>query len=243
MNLFIYESNEQLNAAAANLMAAELQRNPKAVLGLATGSTPIGMYEKLVEMHRAGLVSFREATTYNLDEYVGLPRDHEESYYTFMNRHLFRHVDLPEGSTHLPLGNAENPADECLRYDASIEQANGIDLQILGIGHNGHVGFNEPGDELHSGTHIVQLAEETRKANARFFASLDEVPSEAITVGMGVILKARTILLLARGADKAEILKRALRGPITTQVPASLLQLHPNLIVMADSEAGRLLQA
>lgn len=239
MNVYSYNTNAQLNEAAANLLISTLLLKPNAVLGLATGSTPIGVYEKLVELYNEGKVSFRSATSFNLDEYVGLPRDHSESYYSFMNHHLFRHIDLPAERAHIPSGNSDLPEAECRRYDKMIEEAGGIDLQILGIGHNGHVGFNEPADSLSGATHLVELHEETRKANARFFESIDEVPVQAITVGMAAILKAKCILLLVRGADKAEITAKALQGPIDTRCPASLLQLHPNLIVMTDSEAGR----
>lgn len=239
MNVYSYSSNTQLNEAAAGLIAATLQQKPNAVLGLATGSTPIGVYEKLVELYQDGKVSFKAASSFNLDEYVGLPRDHSESYYSFMNHHLFQHVDLPEEKAKIPQGNTNNPEEECTRYDQMIQEAGGIDLQILGIGHNGHIGFNEPADSLMGATHVVTLHEETRKANARFFNTIDEVPTHAITVGMTAIMKAKCILLLVRGADKADIIDQALNGPITTQCPASFLQLHPNLIVMTDSEAGR----
>ncbi|GIP32736.1 glucosamine-6-phosphate deaminase [Paenibacillus sp. J2TS4] len=241
MNVLTFPSNEELNEAAAGLLTATLHQKANAVLGLATGSTPIGVYEKLVEFYKKGRVSFQSATTFNLDEYVGLPRDHAESYYTFMNTRLFQHIDLPEANAHIPDGHADDPQQECERYDRMIGQAGGIDVQILGIGHNGHIGFNEPGDTLQSATHLIELHEETRKANARFFASIDEVPTKAITVGLGTIMKSKSILLLARGSDKAEIMRRALRGPIDPQCPASFLQLHPQLIVMTDSEAGRLL--
>ncbi|WP_010273478.1 glucosamine-6-phosphate deaminase [Paenibacillus senegalensis] len=239
MNVYTYSSNTQLNEAAAGLIAATLQQKPNAVLGLATGSTPIGVYEKLVEMYKEGKISFKGASSFNLDEYVGLPRDHSESYYSFMHHHLFQHIDLPEDKALIPQGNTNHPKEECTRYDQLIQEAGGIDLQILGIGHNGHIGFNEPADSLSGATHVVTLHEETRKANARFFNSIDEVPTHAITVGMAAIMKAKCILLLVRGADKADIIHKALNGPITTQCPASFLQLHPNLIVMTDSEAGR----
>ncbi|MFD0868385.1 MULTISPECIES: glucosamine-6-phosphate deaminase [Paenibacillus] len=242
MNVHIFSSNEELNEAAAGLLAATLHTKANAVLGLATGSTPVGVYEKLVELYKKGSVSFKSAKTFNLDEYVGLPRDHSESYYTFMNTRLFQHIDLPAENAHIPNGNAEIVQEECVRYDQMIEQAGGIDIQILGIGHNGHIGFNEPGPTLQSATHLVDLHEETRKANARFFDSIDDVPVQAITVGLGTIMKSKTILLLAKGSDKAEIMHRALRGPIDPQCPASFLQLHPQLIVMTDSEAGRLLK-
>src|SRR5690606_28666795 len=226
MNIHIFDSGEQLDEAAAETICGFIRAKPGAVLGLATGETPLGIYRKLAEKFREGLISFRQVTTFNLDEYVNLPEDHPESYHAYMRRHLFDHIDLPPSRAHLPCGNAADLAAECQRYDALIEEAGGIDLQMLGIGHNGHIGFNEPGRELAAGTHVVRLAPETRRANARFFGSIDEVPERAVTMGVGTILKARLILLIAKGADKADIVRRALTGPITTECPASLLQTH-----------------
>jgi len=238
MNILTFDSEEQLNEAGAGILASTLQTNPSAVLGLATGGTPVGIYGKLVETYRRGLVSFRKATTFNLDEYVGLPADHPESYRTYMERHLFGHVDLPPEQAHLPNGNAPDLAEECRRYDRLIEEAGQFDLQLLGLGHNGHIGFNEPAHALMSGTHTVDLAAETRAANARYFDSPEDVPAKAITIGVGTILKARTILLVVKGEDKAPIVHRALTGPISTDCPASLLQTHPHLVVLLDSAAA-----
>ncbi len=221
-------------------MSGLIQLSRHCVLGLATGSSPVGLYEELVKSCNRGIVSFKNTTTFNLDEYVGLPEDHPESYHTYMREHLFRHVDLDPERTHIPNGNAPDLEAECRRYNELLEAARQIDLQILGIGHNGHIGFNEPDHALLSGTHIVDLKEQTRKANARFFSSIDEVPKQALTMGVGTILKAKTILLIVRGEDKAEIVHRALTGRITTEIPASLLQTHPQLIVYLDSGAGRL---
>ncbi|OBR68519.1 glucosamine-6-phosphate deaminase [Paenibacillus oryzae] len=240
MDIRIFESAEKLDLHAAEWFSELINQKPGAVLGLATGSTPIGIYAKLVEQHRSGKVSFAEVTTYNLDEYVGLTPDNDQSYAYYMNQHLFSHVDIPPGNVHLPDGMALDPAAECARYDALLAE-HAADVQLLGLGHNGHIGFNEPDEQLSSGTHVVALKEETRQANARFFSSLDEVPKAAYTMGVGSILKAKQILLVVRGSDKAGIVKEALTGPVTTQVPASLLQLHPNVIVLLDQEAGRLL--
>lgn len=240
MNVLTFKTNAELNEAGAGIISGLIHTNPRAVLGLATGSTPIGIYEELVKAHRKGMVSFKQATTFNLDEYVGLPIDHAESYHSYMREHLFQHIDLPEAQSHIPDGNAPDLEAECERYNKLLEDAKQIDLQLLGLGHNGHIGFNEPDHALNSGTHVVELKETTRKANARFFNSLDEVPTHALTMGVGTILKAKTILLVVRGADKAEIVHRALTGPIQTEIPASLLQTHPNLVVLLDSEAGRL---
>lgn len=240
MNILKFRTPEQLDQAAANLMISLVQSKPTAVLGLATGSTPIGMYREMVKAHEQQLVSFRNVTTFNLDEYVGLEPDHDQSYHYFMHENLFSHIDVPSDRIHIPKGSADDIEAECRRYEALLQQTR-VDLQVLGLGTNGHIGFNEPADALSSATHVVKLDEETRKANSRFFSSIDEVPTHAVTMGVGSILKARTILLLVKGAAKAEIIHRALTGPITTQVPASLLQTHPHLIVMVDEEAGRLL--
>jgi glucosamine-6-phosphate deaminase len=242
MQIRIFETQEALNEAAADLISGLVLRDPSAVLGLATGSSPVGIYSSLVRRYAAGLVRFRDVTTFNLDEYVGLPKDHPESYYSYMRKHLFDAIDANPERCHLPDGNASDLAAECARYDALLAAAGRIDLQLLGIGHNGHIGFNEPDHALLSGTHVVELKASTREANARFFASPDEVPTHAMTMGIGAILKAQSILLVVRGGDKAEIVHRALTGPITTDCPASLLQTHADLHVYVDAAAGRLFQ-
>ncbi|MFC0213401.1 glucosamine-6-phosphate deaminase [Paenibacillus chartarius] len=241
MNIRIFNSQEDLNEAAADLIGGLVLRNPSAVLGLATGGTPVGIYASLVRRCAAGIVRFRDVTTFNLDEYVGLPKNHPESYFSYMRKHLFDAVDARPERCHLPDGSAADIAAECARYDGLLAQAGRIDLQLLGIGHNGHIGFNEPDHALLSGTHVVELKPSTREANARFFDSPEQVPTHAITMGIGSILKAQSILLVARGADKAEIMQRALYGPITTDCPASLLQTHADLHVYVDTAAGRLL--
>jgi len=240
MNRLIFRSNQELNEAGAGIIVGLLQTNPKAVLGLATGSTPIGIYEELVKSHRRGLVSFRAATSFNLDEYVGLPPEHSQSYHYYMQQHLFAHIDLPASRANIPDGTAADLAGECERYNKLLDDAKQIDLQVLGLGHNGHIGFNEPDQSLVSGTHVVTLEAATREANARFFDKPEDVPTHALTMGVGTILKAKTILLVVRGADKADIVFRALTGPIKTEIPASLLQTHPNLVVLLDEQAGRL---
>lgn len=240
MDIKIFENSEQLDQFAAEWFTDLIRNKPDAVLGLATGSTPVGIYAKMVEQYRDRKVSFAGVTTYNLDEYAGLTPDNDQSYAYYMYHHLFTKVDINTDHTHLPNGMAVNQEAECARYDALLE-ANTADVQLLGIGHNGHIGFNEPDENLSSGTHVVKLKEETRQANARFFDSMDEVPAAAYTMGVGSILKAKRIMLVVRGSDKAAIVKEALTGPVTTQVPASLLQLHPNVIVLLDQEAGRLL--
>lgn len=239
MNLLKFGNDEDFAKTGANLVASLLQSNPKAVLGLATGSSPISVYEELVRMYRKGLVGFSKASTYNLDEYVGLPVDHPESYRSFMNRHLFSHIDIDLSRTHVPDGNAADLAAECRAYDRKLEEDGPVDLQILGIGSNGHIGFNEPDASLTGGTHVVDLLPETREANARFFPSVNDVPRQAITMGIGSIMKARQIVLLVRGSGKAEAIQRAVQGPVTTSCPASLLQLHPNVVVLLDEGAGQ----
>lgn len=243
MNILTFRSAAELNEAGAGIITGLVQTNPRAVLGLATGGTPVGIYEEIVGLHRKGMVSFKSATTFNLDEYVGIPEDHPESYHAYMKKHLFDYVDLARERTHIPNGNATNLEQECARYNQLLEDAKQIDLQLLGLGHNGHIGFNEPDHALVSGTHIVKLREETREANARFFDSIDEVPTHALTMGVGTILKAKMVLLVVRGADKAEIVHKALTGPITTECPASLLQTHPHVVVLLDHESGRLFNA
>jgi glucosamine-6-phosphate deaminase len=239
MNLLTFDSDQKLNEAAANIIIGQIQTTSRAVLGLATGGTPVGIYGEIVKEFQRGMFSFKNVTTFNLDEYVQLPIDHPESYHSYMKKHLFDAIDLPEAQRHLPNGNAPDAKAECERYDEQIEKAGQIDLQLLGLGHNGHIGFNEPAHALIRGTHIVDLAAETLEANARFFDSINEVPKQALTMGVGTILKAKKILLVVKGSDKAEIVHRALTGPITTDVPASLLQTHPNLIVLLDAAAAR----
>jgi glucosamine-6-phosphate deaminase len=240
MDIRKFSSNTLLNKAAAGLIAHLLQAKPDAVLGLATGGTPIGIYNELIQLYQQQQIQFHQATSFNLDEYVGLSESHDQSYHAYMQQHLFDHIDLPKPNIHIPNGNAPDLNEECLRYNKLLDAVKQIDLQILGLGHNGHIGFNEPDQGLVGGTHLVELREETRLANARYFNSLDEVPTHAITMGIGTILKAKCILLVVRGTDKAKIVHDALTGPITTENPASLLQTHPNLVVMLDSDAGGL---
>jgi len=241
MNIRVFETEELVDEAAAGLIRGLVVLNPRAVLGLATGSTPLGIYRRLIRDCKAGLISFRHVTTFNLDEYVGLAPDHPASYHAFMREHLFDHVDLPSDASHLPDGAADDLEAECRRYEALLAEKGPIDLQILGIGNNGHIAFNEPARELAFGVHVVELAEATRQANARFFDDPRDVPKRALTMGVGNILKARTILLVAKGRSKAEAVRRALKGPVTTECPASLLQLHPRVVIMLDKEAGALL--
>ncbi len=239
MNILKFPTDAELNEAGAGIITGLVQTKPNAVLGLATGSTPIGIYKEMIRTFRKNMVSYKQATTFNLDEYVGLPASDPQSYAHYMKEHLFGHIDASPERTHIPNGIAADPEAECKRYDALLETYGQIDLQLLGLGHNGHIGFNEPDHSLIRGTHVVQLSDTTREANARFFESPDRVPTHAITMGVGTILKAKTILLVVKGADKADIVHRALTGEITTECPASLLQTHPHLVVLLDAEAGR----
>ncbi len=241
MQLFIEETYEDMSRRAADLIAAQLVVDPACTLGLATGSTPIGLYKCLVEDFEADRISFEGATTFNLDEYRGLDPEHEQSYRYFMQQNLFDHVDVCPEATHVPDGSNADAEAACASYEEAIADAGGIDLQLLGIGHNGHIGFNEPCDEFPVRTHVVKLAERTIEANSRLFASIDDVPREAYTMGIGTIMRARAILVVASGADKAPIVRDAFFGPVTPQVPASVLQLHPNVTVVLDAEAGSLL--
>lgn len=230
----IYECADYraMSRQAANIISAQVILKPDCVLGLATGSTPIGTYQQLAKWNQQGDLDFSRVRTVNLDEYRGLPGTHPQSYRYFMDENLFSKVNIDPAQTHVPTGSREDSVAECAAYDALIERLGGIDLQLLGIGHNGHIGFNEPGDCFVLGTHEVSLTPSTLAANARFFEDPNEQPRSALTMGIGAILRARRILLIAHGEEKMEILNRALYGPVTPQVPASILQLHPNCIVI-----------
>ena len=214
---------------------------PTSVLGQAKGSTQVGNYNHLIEWYEKGDIDFSQVTTINLDEYKGLGAGDVQSYRYFMNDNLFDHVNVNKDHTFVPNGLTENPEEACKAYDDLITACGGIDLQLLGIGGNGHIGFNEPTDSYIKATHVVTLSEKTRSANARFFFSMDEVPTQAITMGIGGIMESKKILLLASGKAKAQAIYDALYGPITPQVPASILQLHPDVTVVADEEALSLL--
>ena len=232
MNYITASCYKDMSQKAADIIAEQLGQKPNSILGLATGSTPIGTYGNLLQMKKRGEIDLSCVTTFNLDEYCGLSEDDEQSFRYFMNRHFFCEAGLDPSQIHIPDGMAADLQAECRRYDSLIEGSGGIDLQLLGIGHNGHIGFNEPCDAAEKRTHIVRLSESTIEANARFFPSEDQVPQCAITMGIGDIMSAKRILLLACGRDKSEILERALSGPITPKVPASILQLHSDLTVI-----------
>lgn len=237
MRIVKADSYDEMSREAANVMAAQIVLKPDSVIGLATGSTPIGLYRELIRRCEAGEVDFSGVTTVNLDEYRGLPRTDGQSYYYFMNDHLFDHINIDKERTHVPDGMAPDADAEGKRYEALIREAGGIDLQLLGIGHNGHIGFNEPADSFAQETHCVDLTESTIEANKRFFASADDVPRQAYTMGIGTIMAAKKILVVVNGADKAAIIKEALTGPVTPRVPASILQFHPDVTVICDAAA------
>ena len=241
MRVHVFDHAEQAGRAATALVAAQLLRKPDSVLGLATGSSPIPLYQQLIRMYQAGIISFRQAVSFNLDEYVGIAPDHPCSYHRFMREQLFDHVDMRPGAAHIPNGMAADLAAEAAAYDRAIEEAGGIDLQILGIGRNAHIGFNEPGDRFITGCHVVRLTDSTIQANQRFFDSAQDVPRQAISLGVGNIVQARSVLLIATGADKAQAVRDALRGDITPQVQASILQSHPQVDFLLDREAAGML--
>ena len=237
MRIIRTKNYDEMSRKAAAIIAAQVIHKPDCVLGLATGGTPVGTYKNLVEWYKSGDLDFSEVTTVNLDEYRGLPREHRESYWSFMHRNLFDHVNIPADRINLPDGTNMDADAECKRYDAVIAGLGGVDLQLLGIGHDGHIGFNEPSDAFDMGTHCVDLTEETIEANKRFFASRDEVPRQAYTMGTHTIMSARKVLMIVSGKDKAEIIKKAFFGPVTPHVPASILQMHPNFVLVADKDA------
>ncbi len=242
MKLFVADSYEAMSRIAADVIESVIAEKPDCVLGLATGTTPIGLYADLAADCKAGKVSFAGVTTFNLDEYCGLEGTHPQSYRYFMNDNLFDHVDVDVARTHIPDASREDEAEASRAYEDAIEAAGGIDVQLLGIGHNGHIGFNEPGDDFSTRTHEVELTESTIEANSRLFDSADEVPRRARTMGVGTIMRARKVLLVANGAGKANIVKESLFGPVTPRVPASILQFHPDLTVVVDREAGALIE-
>lgn len=228
-----------MSRKAANIISAQVIMKPNCVLGLATGGTPVGTYKQLVEWYNKGDLDFSEVTTVNLDEYRGLPREHPESYWSFMHKNLFDLVNIRPEAIHLPDGTNMDSAAECAHYDEIIRQLGGVDLQLLGIGHDGHIGFNEPGAAFELGTHCVSLTEETIEANKRFFdGDVNQVPKQAYTMGIKTIMQARKVLMVANGAGKADIIKKAFFGPVTPEVPASILQMHPDFTLVLDAEAA-----
>lgn len=237
MQIYRAKDYEDMSKKAANIIASQVILKPDCVLGLATGSTPIGAYKNLVEKYEQGDLDFSQVTTVNLDEYKGLPRENDQSYYYFMHDNLFDHVNVKPENTHLPDGTKEDSDEECARYEELIRTLGGQDLQLLGLGHNGHIGFNEPDAIFEKATHCVDLQESTIEANKRFFASADDVPKQAYTMGIGTIMQAKKILVVVSGEDKADTVAKAFFGPVTPEVPASILQFHKDVILVADEAA------
>ena len=238
MVIHVYETQEALDRAGALLLAAQLLQKPESVLGLATGSSPLGIYRELESLSTEGVISFKMAKTFNLDEYIGLPKGHIESYRSFMDRNLFSRVDMPMENTYFPDVYQDDLEAASKAYDQAIEDAGGIDLQLLGIGTNGHIGFNEPGETFVDGTHRVKLADETIMANSRFFENIEDVPREAVSMGIGSIMKAKKIILIASGDAKADAIVGMVKGEVTPQLPASILQEHDNVVVLLDKTAA-----
>ncbi len=237
MKIIRTKDYRDMSRKAANIISAQMILKDDSVLGLATGSTPIGTYDQLVDWYKKGDLDFSKITTVNLDEYKGLPKENDQSYWYFMNKNLFSRVNIRPDYHFLPDGMNLDSANECERYEKLIDSLGGIDLQLLGLGRNGHIGFNEPCDSFPQDVHVVNLTESTIEANKRFFASADDVPKQAYTMGVGTILRAKMILLVVSGKDKAAALNAVVNGPITPQVPGSVLRLHPNVIIVADEDA------
>ena len=237
MKIYKAKDYKDMSRKAANIISAQVIMKPNCVLGLATGSTPIGTYDQLVEWYNKGDLDFSEVTTVNLDEYKGLPRTNDQSYYYFMHQHLFDRVNIDPERTNVPNGMEPDAEKECGRYEELIRSLGGVDLQLLGLGHNGHIGFNEPGEAFEEETHCVDLTESTIEANKRFFASADDVPKQAYTMGIKTIMQAKKILIVVNGENKADIVERAFFGPVTPEVPASILQLHNDVTLVGDEAA------
>ena len=237
MRIIKTKNYEDMSKKAANIFFSQIIFKPDSILGLATGSSVLGLYANLIEGFKKGDLNFSEVITANLDEYVGLGADSDQSYRYYMNNNLFKHINIKKENTYLPDGLAKDAEAECAKYNKMIESFGGVDIQLLGLGHNGHIGFNEPGDEFVKGTHVIELDDSTIKANARFFADEKDVPKRAMTMGIKNIMQAKKIVLCVSGAQKSAILAKVLFGGITPQTPGSILQLHPDLTVVADEDA------
>ena len=239
--IIVRDTYDEVSAEAFRVMKQVLSSKEAPVLGLATGSSPVGLYKEMIRDHEENGTSYQDILTFNLDEYVGLPRDHEQSYYTFMHENLFNHIDIPEENIHVPVGCAEDEEAECVKYEEELAKHE-VDIQVLGIGSDGHIAFNEPGTPFDSLTHLMDLTEQTRQDNARFFEdNIDLVPTKAITMGLGSIMRSKRIVLIATGANKAEAVRDMLNGEMTTDCPASILQDHEDVTVILDQEAASLL--
>lgn len=237
MRVIICDSYDEVSEKAAKIVTSQLTLKPDSVLGLATGSTPIGLYQRLCELNVAGEIDFSEATTFNLDEYYPISHDNEQSYHYFMEDNLFSKVNLPKSAIHIPNGECEDPEKECAMYEQAIKAAGGVDLQILGIGQNGHIGFNEPDESLNAQTHLTDLTESTILANSRFFDSAEDVPKKALTMGIATILRSKKIILMACGESKRDAVRALFNDGINTSIPATLLKVHPDVILICDKAA------
>ncbi len=242
MKIIIVKDYNEMSIKGGEIIASLIDRKPEAILGLATGSTPEGLYKELIRLYEEGKLDFSKVTSVNLDEYYGLKGDHPQSYRYFMNEKLFNHINIDKARTYVPNGVAEDVEKECRDYDKRIQELGGIDLQLLGIGNNGHIAFNEPEEELSYGTHLTDLTESTITANSRFFDTLEEVPKRALTMGIGSIMKAKSILLIASGEGKAEAIKELVSGKITTKSPATMLQVHHDVTLIVDEAAASLIK-
>jgi len=238
MKVIICDSYEKAGKAAATVIAAQVMTKPDCVLGLATGSTPLGTYSELIRLHKEDALDFARVRTFNLDEYFGVEKTNDQSYYYFMMENLFSKININSANINMLDGQSENPEEECRAFEERIAAAGGIDLQLLGIGHNGHIGFNEPGDCYTQDTHVAMLSESTIEANARFFRNRDEVPTMSLTMGIGSIMRAKKILLIASGGNKADIVREFVCGKVTPQIPASILKFHNDVIVILDRAAA-----
>lgn len=237
---FIVTKNyEEMSKEAAKVIASDIRNKPAFVLGTATGSTPVGTYQELIQLNQQNIIDFSQVTTFGLDEYAGLPSDHLQSYARFMEDNLFSKININRDLVHMPNGIFDDLNQELHDYEERIKVAGGIDLQILGVGRNGHIGFNEPAHEMHAHTHLITLTEQTIKDNARFFESIEDVPRQAITMGMGTILKSRKLLFIASGSEKADAVRKTFSGKISTDCPASFIQLHPNVVAILDEAAAQ----
>lgn len=237
MRVIICENYEELSNQAAKIVSSQLIVKPNSILGLATGSTPIGLYQNLIEMNKKGEIDFSAVKTFNLDEYYPIKKSNDQSYDYFMKEQLFNHINIDKNNIDIPNGEAEDPKAECERYEKRLDEVGGVDLQILGIGQNGHIAFNEPDENLIAVTHLTGLTQNTIEANSRFFASADEVPKQALTMGMGSILKAKKIVILANGANKSDAVKELLDDNIKTSNPATMLKVHPDVTLICDKAA------
>lgn len=237
IKVIVCENYEEMSKKSADMILKQVNEKPDSILGLATGSTPVGMYKELVEMNKSGKIDFSKVKTFNLDEYYPIKHTDDQSYYYFMNDNLFSHINIDTANTNIPNGEAEDAEAECERYEKIIEESAGVDIQILGIGQNGHIGFNEPDEKLNTKTHLTGLTEDTIEANSRFFESIDDVPTAAITMGIGTIMKAKKIILLASGKNKLDAVSKLMNDDLDTSCPATMLKLHPDVTLICDKEA------